>query len=70
MYTYFKDLQALKACCPIEGGVWNKDILQGYMIYCCVEGFQQYIDEFMANYQDDEGLDRKSTRLNSCLIFC
>ncbi len=56
MYTYFKDLQALKACCPIEGGVWNKDILQGYMIYCCVEGFQQYIDEFMANYQDDEGL--------------
>lgn len=56
MYTYFKDLEALKACCPIGNGTWNKDILQGYMIYCCVEGFQQYIDEFMAKYQNDESL--------------
>ena len=48
MYTYFKDLEELKACCPIENGIWNKEILKGYMIYCCVKGFGGYIDGFMA----------------------
>jgi hypothetical protein len=56
MYTYFKDLEELKACCPIENGIWNKEILKGYMIYCCVKGFGGYIDGFMAGYQSDEAL--------------
>ena len=56
MYTYFKDLEELKACCPIENGIWNKEILKGYMIYCCVKGFKGYIDGFMAEHQSDEAL--------------
>lgn len=56
MYTYFKDLEALKACCPIKNGAWNQEILKGHMIYTCVKGFKDYIDEFMAKYQKDEAL--------------
>ena len=56
MYTYFETLEELKACCPIESGIWNQEILKGYMIYKCVSGFEQYIDEFMAEYQSDETL--------------
>ena len=56
MYTYFKNLEELKACCPMESGIWNKEILKGYIIYSCVRGFEQYIDEFMAEYQNDDSL--------------
>lgn len=56
MYMYFKNVEELKACCPMESGIWNKEILQGYMIYSCVRGFKQYIDEFMAGYRSDDRL--------------
>lgn len=55
-YTYFENLEELKACCPIESGIWNQEVLKGYLIYKFIGGFEQYIDKFMAKYQSDEVL--------------
>ena len=56
MYKYFESLEKLKACCPIKNGTWNKEILQGYMIYSCNRDYKPLIDGFMADYQNDETL--------------
>ena len=53
---YFKSWEELEALCPIEGGYWNKDALEEYLIQSCSSRFSGEINAFMAEHQGDEAL--------------
>lgn len=52
----FRNLDELKAFCPIENNAWNAEALQEYMIQSCNRDFAEFIDDFMAKYKNDEAL--------------
>lgn len=53
---YFKNQEELKALSPIEKGIWNKDILQEYLIMSCHRDFKDFVDAFMDRYRKDTAL--------------
>ena len=53
---YFRDWEELSRLCPIENGIWNKEILYEYLVQSCFLHLTEFIDEFMEKYQKDEAL--------------
>ena len=53
---YFENWEELKKLCPVDNGIWDKEILYEYLVWSCNKYFVSDIDRFMEKYQNDEAL--------------